>query len=83
MLTTRVASLSLEIDATNDGFCNIRQQVQKLGVAPDRMTPIEINESILKELHSDDFKIDVNGMVVTWKRTNPTGKKFITVVIDL
>lgn len=82
MNTVRVSSLSLEVDASNDGFVNVRQQVQKLAVV-GRMTPIEINEEVLRELHSDDFNITVSGSVVHWKRTNPTGKKFITIVVDL
>lgn len=82
MNNVRVSCLSLEVDASNDGFVNVRQQVQKLGVA-GRMTPIEINEEVLREFHSDDFKLEVSGMVVHWKRTNPTGKKFITIVVNL
>lgn len=82
MSSVRVSSLSLEIDASHDGFCNIRQQVQKLAVV-GRMTPIAINEEVLRELHSDDFQLEVNGSVVHWHRTNPTGKKYITVVVDL
>jgi hypothetical protein len=82
MNNVRVSSLSLEVDASNDGFINVRQQVQKLAVV-GRMTPIVINEEVLREFHSDDFNISVNGMVVHWKRTNPTGKKFITIVVDL
>lgn len=81
-MTTRVSSLSLEVDASKDGFCNVRQQVQKLGIGNAR-APITIEEDVLREFHSDDFKIDVNGMVVHWKRTNPTGKKYITIVVTL
>jgi hypothetical protein len=82
MHTARVTSLSLEIDATHDGFCNVRQQVQRLGIV-NKLIPITIEEDVLREFHSDDFKLEVNGLVVHWKRTNPTGKKFITIVVNL
>lgn len=82
MQTTRVSSLTLEVDASNDGFCNVRQQVQRLGIGNAR-SPITIEEEVLREFHSDDFNVEVSGTVVHWKRTNPTGKKHISIVVNL
>lgn len=77
MSEVRISSVTLEVDASHDGFCNVRQQVQRMGIAGPR-TQIEFDERVIHE-DNDDFNIVIKGAVVHWKRINPTGKKYIAI----